>query len=287
MALKARISMGSISNRATVGLVFLFIFTNALGIPARADLLGALSGAIGGVVSGTLGSAVSGTLGTRGVMPSGPAGTVGGFGAGPMSSEPSRPEGPGLNTPGSSVASAVAEMERQQFVAQVLAVTPSSARVRLRDGSTRTLAVTAGLASALRAYVGKTVLLRSVDGTHLSGIVGQNDAVRGTVTAIDNNNVTMVSPNGETFVVSLGAGQRPRFGAGARVIAVSHDFGRSVQLSPISGLADAYLGKVAGASGNTVTLRMGNQLQTFAADSAMVRLAAAHAGQTVAVGGIL
>ncbi|HET9393881.1 MAG TPA: carboxypeptidase-like regulatory domain-containing protein [Candidatus Rubrimentiphilum sp.] len=279
--------MRSISSRAQAGLVLSFIFSCALCIPARADLLNTISGTVGGVVSGTLGGAVSGTLGGArggGVLPSGPAGTVSGVSPGTMSSSPSRPEGPG-SSPSlrSSVASAIGVMAHQQFVAQVLSVTPTSARVRLRDGSTRTLALTRGLAAALRAYVGKTVMLRSVDGTHLTGIVGQNDAVRGTVIAIDDNNVTMVSPNGETFVISLAANQRPRFGVGARVVAVSHDFGRTVQLSPISALADAYLGKVSGASGNTVTLRMGNQLQSFAADSAMVRLAAAHAGQTVAV----
>ena len=280
----------------------------ALGA-AAGGIAGTATGTVSGTVSGSLGGPVAGAAGAAGAAMgnvgaalSGPAGTItsgassaAGFGGGSLGIGTSLP----VTSPAEamrfsnalfsrSMRSAMSLMARQRVIGVVDAVGPTFARVRLADGSETVLSVTGEMADALRPYLNKTVMLRTADGQHVLSFVGRDDVVRATVAGVDGNTVSLISPSGEVFVMTIA----PKAGAwlhvGARVIAQSHDYGSSALLSvlniaPRSELGDVYVGQLAHVGSSSLTLRFGTMLQTFNADATLRRTAAHLNGKTVAI----
>jgi hypothetical protein len=278
---------------------------------AASRLGGTIGGAVGGVVGGT--GAVTGGLpigggvgngiagGVTGVrLPglSGPSGTIGASvslgrngvtGSGSLGGVNFIPPSRLLDPNGA--ASAAVQLERKQQVKGILrSVSGSTVAVQQPDGTTRTVQAGPEIASALGAFVGKPVFLRSADGVHVTSFVGQHDVTRGIVTALTGDLVTFLSPNGEVHSVMLsrGGASALHLRDGASVVAASNDFGNTaavgaLNLAPASSLLDAYVGTVRAVNGNTVSLGVGPAQQSFAVTPATARTLASLRGRTVAL----
>lgn len=276
-----------------------------------AAAIGAVAGAggiVGGAVSGTAGGVgtisagagniagrATGALGASGTL-TGPTGTLSGLaGATDGSTGPSSGFGSAAwrmgngavtNLPSSTLATLEA---KQQVIGQIVSLSPSAVTVRLPDGTAKTFQIAPGTANTLRAYVGKTVHLRTVDGTHISSVVGQNEAVRGTVAAINGNLVTFVTPTGEIHSLALNGNgvAQLHLQVGSSLLSSSSDFGKSARLSALNGsprsaLADVYMGRIAALSPGNVVLGIGPSRQQFAIDATLGRILGRMGNSTVA-----
>lgn len=280
----------------------------AIGGIAGGALGGAVNGvaSAGGTASGALngagaigpGGAVGGATGILGarIDLSGPSGTISG-----LSNETSNSGAPAIgfgsaawSRTGSAAAnlssSALAKLEAgQQVVGQLIAVSASSATVRLQDGASKTYLISGEIAASLRSFIGKAVHLRSVDGVHISSVVGKTDVARGIVTNLNGNLATFVTSAGEIHTLSLGSNgvAQLQLRIGSSVVSSSNDFGKTARLSvlnisPSSALSDIYIGRVATLSGNRVVLGIGPSQQEFVIDGALSRTLSPLRGSTVA-----
>jgi len=260
---------------------------------------GSVGGVVGGAVSATVGGVLgAGSLGGLGSGLSGPSSTLSAAGVGGLTpSFASIGSSSGAQTPvfgtrqvdvAPEVRAIVALMAREQIVGRVTAVTAGQVQLRTSDGHTQILGLSTGLATELRPFLGKNVMLRSLDGRNVTEIVGRNETVRGTIVASADGIVGFVAPTGIVFAASVDPKAAAAMRVGTRLVAVSRDFGRSVTLSlfglaPASSLADIYVGRIQSASGGRIALRVGATVQTFAADARLVAQLAALRGHTVAL----
>lgn len=299
------INFNSRGARAALGL----IFATALTYPslAQAGPAGGLGGAVGGVlggaagglggtvggVGGSVGGAIGSATGSLGGMngsPSGPLGTISSGSFGPALGGLTGGSIMGGSTANLNVAAQVAVELRQRLDGQLVSLASDALTLRLADGSTKNLQTNSELVASLRPFVGKNVFLRSVDGVHVSSVVGQNDTVRGSVTAINGGLVTFVSPNGEVRSITLSLDGIATSGlrVGASVVSTSNDFGRTgrlalLKISPRSSLSDVYVGNVDGVAGKMLKLRIGNNLQLFNVDSGLLPALVSLQGRTIAL----
>jgi hypothetical protein len=207
-------------------------------------------------------------------------GPVSSYGNGPISSQT-------LNAAlNGSIRAALSVMAKQEIIGAVKSVAATHVVVTTASG-TRTLSIAPGAAATLRAFLGRTIMIRTIDGARVASIVGHYDSVRGTVDGVDGNALSFVTPSGEVFVMTLlrsAAGLR----VGSRVVAQSSDFGKSVSLTTLnvsapSSLADVYVGKVVAAGAGQITLSFGKMTQRFSADSATIATASRLQGKVVAL----
>ena len=299
----------STSRVAAVVLAFLFLVafsaSPASAIPDPGGLIGGVGGAVNGA-AGAIGGAVNnvagGTLG--GAAGSGGAGGLGGQLFGPsdtLSSLLSSPMGSEqlfsdpamldnlawqLHLPAKAAAAVLLEL-KQRNEGKLLSVSGDVITIATPDGSKKLIA-SDEVAAALRAFVGKQVILRSADGVHVTSVVGQHDAIRGLVTAVSDNLVTFISSNGEIHTIKLVPGAIGKLGVrvGASVVALSNDFDKSasfgvLNVAPSSLLNDAYVGTVRRVTNNIATIALGGALQSFIVDAPIARILNALLGKTV------
>jgi hypothetical protein len=191
---------------------------------------------------------------------------------------------------GTRTRSALAAYEaRQQIQGRLLSVAGSRVVVRASNGSAKPYSVTPQAAASLKPYVGKNVYLRTVDGKHVSSVIGKNDVVRGTVTSVDGNAMTFVSRNGEvrTLALTSSALSALHVRPGATVVATSNDFDRTMNIGVISqqtssSLGSVYVGKVDSVSNGMATLGVGASQQQFRVDSTLSSQLKSLHGKTVA-----
>jgi hypothetical protein len=262
---------------------------------------GSVGGVVGGAVSATVGGVLgvgAGAAGGLGIGLSGPSSTLSAAGVGGLTpafasiGSLSGAQTPVFGTRQADVApevrAIVALMAREQIVGRVTAVTAGQVQLRTSDGHTQILGLSAGLAAELRPFLGKNVMLRSLDGRNVTEIVGRDETVRGTIVASAGGIVGFVAPTGIVYAASVDPKAAAAMRVGTRLVAVSRDFGRSVTLSlfglaPASSLADIYVGRIQSANGGRVALRVGATVQTFAADAHLAAQLAALRGHTVAL----
>ncbi len=298
--------------RAALGLIFAITLTYPM--IAQAGPLGGIGGAVGGALGGVAGGAVGGATGGIGGTVGGLGGSVGGAlgsaigSLGGMNGSPTGPlgsiSGGGFGSPAGgltrssllgpaakvNVAAQVAVEMQQRVNGQLVSLTGDAVNVRLADRSTKTLHANADVIASLRPFLNKNIFLRSVDGILVSSVVGQNDTVRGTVTAINGGLLTFVSPNGEVRSITLPQDGLAKSGlrVGVSVVSTSNDFGRTgrlalLRVSPSSPLSDVYVGNVAGVNGTLLKLRIGNNLQFFNVDRGLLPALASVHGRTIAL----
>jgi len=263
--------------------------------PARAGLV---SGVLGGLTHTVGGVAASALPATGGMTLSGPSGTIGGmtpaggnsFGVAAASASSAFGEAPEPALPriSAGMRATLVAAWRQRISGRVLGVTDRTVRIAAPRGAARTLSISPRLAVALRAYVGKNVALRSVDGSHVAELIGRDDVVRGTVIGIDDGYVGIVSRDGIATVGVLATRDAARLHVGDAVAAVSSDFGTTMQLVALgipadSTLADTYVGRVASVTNGTATLAIGRRLQTFGTDATIANALRSRVGRVVAL----
>lgn len=299
------INFNSRGARAALGLIFATALTYPIvaGAAPAGGLGGAVGGALGGVtgglggtlggVGGSLGGAIGSAAGSMGGMngsPNGPLGTISGGTFGPSLGGLTGGSTAGRITANLNVAAQVAVELRQRVNGRLVSLGSDALTLRLDDGNTKNLQAHSEFVASLRPFVGKNVFLRSVDGVHISSVVGQNDTVRGTLTAINGGLVTFVSPNGEVHSITLPTDGIAKSGlrVGVSVVSTSNDFGRTgrlalLKISPRSSLSDVYIGNVIGLTDNTLKLGIGNNLQLFTVDSSLVSALTSLQGRTIAL----
>jgi hypothetical protein len=290
------------------GAMLASILIGSTTLPAKAGLVGGVAGTVGGVVGGTLktvggvvGGAIGGTAGGVGGALSGPgstlaaasgaasnAGYLGGWNMAPQVTDQLSPLTSNIPRVSPAMRATIAEALRQRVTGRVDAVANGRVRLTQPNGATRTLGVSPAIASALRAYVGKNVALRTLDGSTATELVGRTDTVRGTVTSLDGGYVGFMSPTGLSDVVQLAPSDAAKLRVGERIVATSSDFGRSMQLStlgtaPTSTLADVYVGRVTSVTPNTASLRIGSRTQAFGIDPSLAGSLRTRVGKVVAL----
>lgn len=119
------------------------------------------------------------------------------------------------------------DLHQKPTVGRVTSFNGSLLTLTLPNGSTKTFAVDSRAFGQLRPAKGMRVAVTSNDGAHASLVVPADQTIRGTVSAISKDLVTLKLPNGrqETISVAPQAAANMNLTPGASVIMTSHDGG--------------------------------------------------------------
>lgn len=94
----------------------------------------------------------------------------------------------------------------------ISAVNGTSVAIRLTNGTTETINASAQTATRLRSFIGKNVAFRVTDGMFtFAGAQGGNVPIRGKLTAVSGNSITVQLPGGSTQTYTVSSSNRARF----------------------------------------------------------------------------
>jgi hypothetical protein len=213
---------------------------------AQAGLVGGVGGAVGGAgsVGGTLGGTISGATGAAGGITGAPGnitgtasgagnasatGNAGGLNAGlnaNANASANVSAGVPQNLPqnDTTLRNAFLAMQQQQVTGRLERVARDQAQLLLANGTNRTLDVTGDMAAALSSSLGKSITLRTLDGTHANMLADSSEKVQGTVTALDKGYVSFVSASGLTYATSVDSATAPKgLHVGSHIVATSQN----------------------------------------------------------------
>jgi len=114
-------------------------------------------------------------------------------------------------------------------VGRVAAFSGTTLTLTLPTGVTKTFTVDAHAYGQLKPQVGQNLAVSSSDGTHVGAAVAADQTIRGTVSSVTRDTVTLMLPNGRSQTISVAsqAATRMNLTPGTKVTIVSHDGGQS------------------------------------------------------------
>ncbi len=119
--------------------------------------------------------------------------------------------------------------QEKPTVGRVASFSGSRLTLSLPDGTSKTFSVDAHAFGQMRPTRGESVAVESGDGVHARSVAAADRTIRGSLTAVSRDTVTLKLPNGRTQTISVApeAATRMNLSPGMPLTVISHDGGAS------------------------------------------------------------